>query len=96
MLLIEENRTNDAFTLMQTWAAQSPSQAEPRVELARLYEEFGNKEAAANNLAEAVRLNPNDARNWAAMGKVREEMGTTFRLSPTISNLWSITPTSPT
>jgi Tfp pilus assembly protein PilF len=75
VLLIEENRTNDAFTLMQTWAAQSPSMAEPRVELARLYEEFGNKEAAANNLAEAVRLNPRDARNWAAMGRVREEMG---------------------
>lgn len=75
VLLIEENRTNDAFNLMQQWAAQSPSLAEPRVELARLYEEFGNKEAAANNLAEAVRLKPRDARNWAAMGKVREEMG---------------------
>jgi tetratricopeptide (TPR) repeat protein len=75
VLLIEENRANEAFASIQTWAAQSPSLAEPRMELARLYEEFGNKEAAANTLAEAVRLNPDDPRQWAAMGKVREEMG---------------------
>jgi tetratricopeptide (TPR) repeat protein len=75
VLLIEENRATEAFASIQTWAAQSPSLAEPRMELARLYEEFGNKEAAANSLAEAVRLNPDDPRQWAAMGKVREEMG---------------------
>ena len=75
VLLIEQNRANEAFASIQTWAAQSPSLAEPRMELARLYEEFGNKEAAANSLAEAVRLNPDDPRQWAAMGKVREEMG---------------------
>ena len=45
------------------------------MELARLYAEFGNKEAATNTLADAVRLNPNDARQWAALGKVREESG---------------------
>ena len=75
VLLIEENRTTEAFTSIQTWATQSPSLAEPRMELARLYEEFGNKEAATNTLADAVRLNPNDARQWAALGKVREETG---------------------
>ena len=45
------------------------------MELARLYAEFGNKEAATNTLADAVQLNPNDARQWAALGKVREETG---------------------
>lgn len=75
VLLIEEKRPNDAFALLQNWAAHSLTAAEPRVELARLYQEFGNKEAAANSLAEAVRLNPDDPRPWAAMGKVREEMG---------------------
>ena len=75
VLLIEENRTTEAFTSIQTWATQSPSLAEPRMELARLYAEFGNKEAATNTLADAVRLNPNDARQWAALGKVREETG---------------------
>ena len=75
VLLIEENRTPEAFALIQNWAAQSPSQAEPRMELARLYQEFGNKEAATNTLADAVQRNPNDARQWAALGKVREETG---------------------
>ena len=45
------------------------------MELARLFSEFGNKEAATNTLTDAVRLNPNDARQWAALGKVREESG---------------------
>ncbi len=75
VLLIEENRAPEAFALIQNWAAQSPSQAEPRMELARLYQEFGNKEAATNTLADAVQRNPNDARQWAALGKVREETG---------------------
>ena len=75
VLLIEEGRTNEAFASMQSWATQSPSMAEPRMELARLYSEFGNRDAATNMLADAVRLNPNDARQWAALGKVREESG---------------------
>jgi tetratricopeptide (TPR) repeat protein len=75
VLLIEEGRTTEAFTSIQTWATQSPSLAEPRMELARLYSEFGNKEAATNTLADAVRLNPDDPRQWAALGKLREETG---------------------
>ncbi len=75
VLYIEENHSDKAFALIQNWAAQSPSLAEPRMELARLYTEFGNKEAAANTLAEAVQRNPGDARQWAAFGKVREDTG---------------------
>jgi tetratricopeptide (TPR) repeat protein len=75
VLLIEEGRTAEAFTSIQTWATQSPSLAEPRMELARLYSEFGNKDAAINTLADAVQRNPNDARQWAALGKAREETG---------------------
>ena len=75
VLLIEEGRSPEAFALIQTWAAQYPSLSEPRMELARLYSEFGNKEAATNTLADAVQRNPNDARQWAALGKVREETG---------------------
>jgi tetratricopeptide (TPR) repeat protein len=95
VLLIEENRANDAFTLVQNWAAQAPSLAEPRVELARLYEEFGNKEAAANMLAEAVRLNPRDARHWAAMGKVREEMGDNTQALTDYQQSLAINPNQP-
>ena len=75
VLLIEENRTPEAFALVQGWATHSPSLAEPRIELARLYSEFGNKPAAINTLADAVQRNPNDARQFAALGKLREETG---------------------
>ncbi len=75
VLLIEEGRTAEAFTSIQTWATQSPSRAEPRMELARLYSEFGNKEAATNTLADAVQRKPDDPRAWAALGKGREETG---------------------
>ncbi len=85
VLLIEENRTPEAFALIQNWAAQSPSLPEPRVELARLYAEFGNKEAAINTLADAVPLSPNDPRQWAALGKLRESRATIRRRWPTIS-----------
>jgi Flp pilus assembly protein TadD len=75
VLLIEAGRSTEAFASMQTWATQSPSLSEPRMELARLYAEFGNKEAATNTLTDAVRLNPGDPRQWAALGKIREESG---------------------
>jgi tetratricopeptide (TPR) repeat protein len=75
VLLIEQNRAPEALALLQNWATQQPSLAEPRMELARLYVEFGNKEMATNTLAEAVQRNPDDARQWAALGKVREESG---------------------
>jgi tetratricopeptide (TPR) repeat protein len=75
VLLIEENRPTEAFASLQNWAAQAPSLADPRIELARLYEEHQNPQAAANMLAEAVQRNPDDPRSWAAMGKVREELG---------------------
>jgi tetratricopeptide (TPR) repeat protein len=95
VLLIEENRPNEAFASVQTWATQSPSLAEPRMELARLYEEFGNKEAAANTLAEAVRLNPDDPRHWAAMGKVREEMGNRSQALTDYQHSLGINPNQP-
>jgi tetratricopeptide (TPR) repeat protein len=95
VLLIEENRANEALASLNTWAAQSPSLADPHVELARLYEEFGNKEAAVNALAEAMRLNPNDPRNLAAAGKVREEMGDNTQALANYQHSLAINPNQP-
>src|SRR6478672_4597004 len=39
VLLAETGRTDKAFTLLRNWTAQSPQNADARVELARLYEE---------------------------------------------------------
>ena len=77
VLLVEENRSQDAFKLMEGWAARNPSASPPKIELARLYEESGNRDLAKSNLIEAVNVDPTNARAFAALGKLREESGET-------------------
>jgi tetratricopeptide (TPR) repeat protein len=77
VLLVEEGRTQDAFTLVQNWEARNPSLAAPKIELARLYDESGNKAVAKQELTEALAVDPNNARALAALGKLREESGET-------------------
>jgi tetratricopeptide (TPR) repeat protein len=75
VLMVEQERAQDAFNLLEQWAASAPVNPEPRIELARLYEEFGDKEAAKNRLIDAVALAPDNPRALAALGKLREESG---------------------
>jgi len=75
VLMVEQGRTQDAFNLMEQWAASAPVSPEPRIELARLYEEFGDKETAKERLIDAVALAPQNARALASLGKLREESG---------------------
>jgi tetratricopeptide (TPR) repeat protein len=75
VLLAEQGRVDEAFRSIQTWADQHPSSSAPKFELARLHEEFGNKSAAKERLVEAITANPTDSRQWAALGKLREETG---------------------
>ena len=49
--------------------------ADARVELARLYEEFGDKETATRNLEEALAADTASARAWAALATIREDSG---------------------
>ena len=75
VLMVEQGRAQDAFNLLEQWAANSPANPEPRIELARLYEEFGDKETAKNRLIDAIALAPQNSRALAALGKLREESG---------------------
>ncbi|MGD0899563.1 MAG: tetratricopeptide repeat protein [Thermoguttaceae bacterium] len=75
VLLAEKGRTDEAVRSLQVWAQQQPWLADPRIELARLYEELGDRATAKERLVEAVRVDPNNARQWAALGKLREETG---------------------
>jgi tetratricopeptide (TPR) repeat protein len=77
VLLIEQNRTKDAFHLMEGWAERNPSSASPKIELARLFEEQGNRESAKQNLIDAIAIEPNNAKALAALGKIREDAGDT-------------------
>ncbi len=74
-LLVDTNRPESAFTLMKRWAETSPQIADPHIELARLYEEFGDKESAVRQLTDALHLEANNTRAWAALGSLRESQG---------------------
>ncbi len=75
VLLVEENRSGDAFKLLEGWATRNPTLAEPKIQLARLYEEFSDKVAAKEQLVEALSIEPHNARALAALGKLHETTG---------------------
>lgn len=75
VLLVEEGRKDKAFTLLQRWGQRSPQLADARVELARMYDEFGEKDAAKQSLQDALVLDPKNARALAALGHVHERQG---------------------
>ncbi|MGE0609274.1 MAG: tetratricopeptide repeat protein [Pirellulales bacterium] len=75
VLLMDEGRSEQAFTLLEGWSAKYPTSAEAKIELARLYDEHGNLEQAKGHLMQALVNQPNNPRALAALGKVREELG---------------------
>ncbi|MCA9265244.1 MAG: tetratricopeptide repeat protein [Planctomycetales bacterium] len=82
-LLVDTNRSESAFTLLKGWANRSPQLAESRIELARLYEEFGDQDSAIRHLTDALNLDASNSRAWTAMGRLREKRG---ELAQALSN----------
>ncbi|MBI1901098.1 MAG: tetratricopeptide repeat protein [Planctomycetia bacterium] len=75
VLLVEQDRSKDAFTLLENWAQRSPNIADARVEQARLHEEFKDNAAAKEKLLQALTIEPTHARALAALGRIRESEG---------------------
>ena len=75
VLLVDTRRPESAFTLLERWAARTPQTSDARIELARLYEEFGDESTARRHLADALNVNARDARAWTAMARLREKEG---------------------
>jgi tetratricopeptide (TPR) repeat protein len=75
VLLAETGRSDRAFNLLKNWAIRSPQLADARIELARLYEEFGKPETAQVHLTEALKIDQQSARAWNALGRLREQSG---------------------
>lgn len=75
VLLCETGRSDKAFTLLRNWTGLNPKNADARIELARLYEEYSDPNSAELALNEALAL---DMRNWrahAALGRLKEQAG---------------------
>ncbi|HEV3022748.1 MAG TPA: tetratricopeptide repeat protein [Pirellulales bacterium] len=75
VLLAENGRSAEAFSLLEGWVRGSPSLTAARIELARLNEEFGRLDVAQANLIEAVKLDPHNPQAFAALGRLREQSG---------------------
>ena len=75
VLLVEQNRSQDAFRLLEGWAGRNPSSSAPKIELARLFDEQGQKDAAKQHLIDAIAIDPNNSKALAALGKIREDTG---------------------
>ncbi len=79
VLLVEQGRGEEAFRLLKGWADRRPDLADPKIELARLYEEFGDRETAKDYLVSALGVEPSNARALAALGRLRELSGDTLQ-----------------
>ncbi len=75
VLLAETQRSDKAFKLLKNWAISSPHVPAARVELARLYEEFGDANSAAIHLQDALQLDHRNERAWTALASLRERSG---------------------
>ncbi len=75
VLLAQQGRNEESFRLLEGWAQRQSGSADAKIELARLNQEFGYRSEAAENLAEALAVDPNNSRALAAMGRIREETG---------------------
>jgi tetratricopeptide (TPR) repeat protein len=75
VLLVEEQRGDEAVGLLQSWAQRQPNDPDPQIELARLCQEHGDIRAAENHLIDALSIEPNNARALVALGQIRETTG---------------------
>lgn len=74
-VLIESGQEKYAFDLLNAWRARYPNSADPAIELARLYQEYGDNRRATDYLADALRVDSGNIRALKAMGYVREQQG---------------------
>jgi tetratricopeptide (TPR) repeat protein len=75
VLLVETGRSDRAFTLLKNWAVRDPSNPDARIELARLYEEFGDTTSAKAQLTESLQIDSLNSRAWNALARLREQSG---------------------
>ena len=77
-MLIETGQEKFAFDLMNSWKNRYPNSTEPTIELARLYQEYGDNRRATDLLADALRIDGQNVRALKAMGHIRDVQGQTM------------------
>src|SRR5262249_14187535 len=75
VLLTQTNRADPAGALLQGWAARSPQIPDPKIEIARLAIERGDRVTAEQQLQLALQQDVNNTRALAALGVIKEQSG---------------------
>jgi predicted Zn-dependent protease len=75
VLLVETDRSDRAFVLLKNWAVRSPQSADARIELARLYYEFGDAKTAETQLHQALQLDQTRDDAFKALAHIDEVNG---------------------
>jgi tetratricopeptide (TPR) repeat protein len=75
VLLAQQGRKDEAFRLLEGWAQREPCAADPKIELARLNDEYGNRQVAKDQLLAVLEIQPDNPRALTALGKIREDAG---------------------
>jgi Flp pilus assembly protein TadD len=96
VLLVEQNRSQEAVDRLDAWARTQPTNATPHIELARLAMEHGNAPAAESQLTQALALDPNNTRALVAMGHLRETAGDQAQALASYGRALSLDPAQPT
>jgi tetratricopeptide (TPR) repeat protein len=79
VLMAEQQRTEEGVKLLTDWTQRSPTSADARVELARVYQELGNTQEAERKLLDAIGIDSQHSRARAALGMLREQQGDTVQ-----------------
>ncbi len=96
VLLVEENRGNEAVAGLEAWARRRPADPTPQIEMARLCQEHGDPRMAENHLIDALTIDPQNTRALVALGQLRELSGDPAQALANYSRALAIDPRQPT
>ncbi|MFM1997542.1 MAG: hypothetical protein RLZZ111_1929 [Planctomycetota bacterium] len=96
VLLVEENRRDEAVSQLTQWAQRQPGNPQPHIELARLCQEHGDLREAENHLVDSLAIDPNNPRALVALGQLRESSGDPTQALANYSRALAVDPRQPT
>ena len=95
VLLVEENRRDEALAQLQQWGARQPGNPNPQIEIARLCEEHGDLREAENHLVDALAIDPHNPRALVALGQLREASGRSSQALANYNRALAVDPGQP-
>jgi tetratricopeptide (TPR) repeat protein len=96
VLLVEENRRDEAMAQLQQWAQRQPANPNPQIEMARLCQEHGDLREAENHLIDSLAIAPDNPRAMVALGQIRESQGDASQAIADYSLALAVDPQQPT